>query len=90
LHKNQRLPPPVPNPPQNQPEHFVGTSEPRLRTPQFQNGQLLAKRQVFEKNFAARAKRSSKEADQEPQHAEHESSFSREQSNLDIRFIYLI
>jgi hypothetical protein len=56
----------------------------------FQNAELLPQRQVFQGQIATRAKTSSKENNQEPQQAEHETSFTWEQTKFGIRLIYLI
>jgi hypothetical protein len=56
----------------------------------FQNAELLPQRQVFQGQIATRAKTSSKESNQEPQQAEHETSFTWEQTKFGIRLIYLI
>ena len=57
----------------------------------FQNAELLPQRQVFQEQVpASRAKTSSKENNQEPQQAEHETSFTWEQTKFGIRLIYLI
>jgi hypothetical protein len=67
LDKDQRLLPSWPKPAQHHPEEFVRRNKSRLRTLLLENGKLLPKSQVFQKQVAARAKQSSKENSQEPQ-----------------------
>jgi len=50
----------------------------------------LPERKVFQQQVAARTKTSSKGNNQEPKQAEHETSFTLEQTKLDTKFIYLI
>jgi hypothetical protein len=76
LHEDQRALPSRPKPPQHNPEQFVTKGKSRLRTLSLENGKLLPKSQVFQKQVAARAKQSRKENSQEPQEAQHEISFT--------------
>jgi hypothetical protein len=50
----------------------------------------LPERKVFQQQVAARTKTSRKGSNQEPQQAEHETSFTLEQTKLETKFIYLI
>jgi hypothetical protein len=47
LNEDQCSLPSAPDPLQSHPEQSVGSSQPRLLTPPFQNGQLLPQCQVF-------------------------------------------
>ena len=67
LDENQHAHPSWPKPAQHHPEEFVKRNKSRLRTLLLENGKLLPKSQVFQKQVAARAKQSSKENSQEPQ-----------------------
>ena len=58
LDEDQRPFPSRPEPPQDDPEQFIGSGKPRLRMSPFQDGKLLPKRQVFQEQVAARAKSS--------------------------------
>jgi hypothetical protein len=53
LDEDQRLSPSRPEPPQDHPEEFVRMSKSRLRTPSFQDAELLPKSQVFQEQIAA-------------------------------------
>ena len=72
LDENQRLLPPRPKPPQDHPKLFVGSGEPRLRVPLFQNGKLLPKSQIFQEVVAARTARLNNHIKQDLLRTEHE------------------
>jgi hypothetical protein len=76
LDENQRAHPSWPKSAQHYPEEFVRQNKSRLRTLSLENGKLLPKSQVFQKQVAARAKQSSKENSHKPQWAQYEISFT--------------
>lgn len=90
LDENQYLLPPRPEPPQHHPEQFVRKSEPRLRILLFQDGKLLPKSQVFQKQVAAGAKESGKQDRQKSQQVQHEISLTCRQVNANCRLFCLI
>ena len=65
LDENQGPLPSWPNPPQDYPKQFVGSSEPRLRAPLIQNSKLLAKSQIFQQQITTKSDRL-KEQDEDP------------------------
>jgi hypothetical protein len=72
LDENQRPLPSRPKPPQHYPEQLVGYSKSRLEAPLFQNGKLLPKGQVFQKQVAARTAGLNEQIEQKFQPTEHE------------------
>jgi hypothetical protein len=58
--------------------------------PPLQNHELLPQCQIFQEQITATPKETTKENGQDPQLAEHEPSFIREQTRSSIRFIFLI
>jgi hypothetical protein len=70
---------PLPSGPEllkHHPEQFVGNGKSRLRTPTFQNSDLLPKSQVFHEQVAARAKDLSRQNEKKSQQAQNETSFT--------------
>jgi hypothetical protein len=72
LDQDQSLFPARPNPAQNHPKEFVGSSKSGLRMAPFQNCELLTKSQVFQEKVAARKTRLNDQIEQELQRTEHE------------------
>jgi hypothetical protein len=90
LDKDQRLLPSRPEPAQCHPEQSVRSCKSRLRMLPLQNAKLLPQRKVLQDQIAAREKKSSNEAEQEPQQANHMISFTHDHTKLSSQFIYLI
>jgi hypothetical protein len=76
LHENQCPAPACPEPPQHDPEQFVSGSKPRQRMLLFENPELLTQGQVFQEQITASAKEPSGEKNQEPEQAQHQTSFT--------------
>src|ERR1019366_4664261 len=90
LDENQSPVPMSPEPAQHHPEQFVRKSKPRLRMLLFQDGELLSKSQIFQEQFAARAKEVSTYDRQKPQQAQHETSLTCKKTKINAQSIYLI
>jgi hypothetical protein len=86
LNENQCLLPSTPERPQDHPEQSVRNSKSRLRMPLPQNRKLLPKREIFQKQVAARANRFNKQDEQELQQTRHKSVVAEMQDNLAIGF----
>lgn len=71
LHNRERGVPAAPKLAHDDPKQLVGCREMRTRLLARENGELLPKCQVFQKQATTRADRSNKQKEQEPQRAEH-------------------
>jgi hypothetical protein len=69
-----------PEPPQDHPKQFFGSSKSRLRMSLPQDRKLLSQSQIFQKQIAAGADRSNEQDEKEPQRARHELFVSRTSS----------
>jgi len=61
-------------------QHRIRSGKFRLRTALLQNGKLLSQSQILQKQVTPGTEGSSSQNEQEPQQAQHETSFTRKQT----------
>jgi hypothetical protein len=79
LDKSQCLLPTTPEPTQYHPEESVGASKLRVRMFLHQNSELLAKRQILQKQVAARANQPGCKYGQKAEEMQHKTDLTRSQ-----------